>query len=857
MRKWLQRIIALFQGNDGVEHQTEQESNGIRETSVARSKSVYPKDRGQSHTNVRQEEERPRKFRFPVIPDQPKKKKTEEKPHDSLPQTPYEQYKERREQLKEAFDKARNLPEDGKPSDFHPSEIISPVYGKIDPLNVEEEFKLIWQKPKENVDQSISMVKERERGASAGEESPEVASVTGADIVSPRDERAEEPAWGSNSWTAGKMGVQTEVHMPVVGGEERTEAEVVYAKEEPVEAEAVDDEEKPIEAEAVYGVKEQVKVEAVDEDEKWIEEKWTEEQWTEEKWIEEQWTEEEALDEEERTETEAVNSEEVQAAAEASVHRMDFQEAEMVVKESDRVEEGLTRVNPSILPASDPNTAIRTVHPFESSVHRPQATFTNREAAQTTAGRDKYILPPTSLLHEPIVPSASDEESTWEQKRLLEETLANFNVNFRVTGIVKGPSVTRFELQPSPGVKVNKITALADDIKLNLAAKDIRIEAPIPGRNAVGIEVPNRTSQPVYIRQIIESRAFQEHPSPLAVALGMDIGGEPIVADIKKMPHGLIAGATGSGKSVCINSIIVSLLYKATPEQVRLLLIDPKMVELAPYNHLPHLVTPVVTDAKHATAALKWAVEEMEKRYALFVEAGVRDIERYNQFAEEELPYIVIIIDELADLMMVAPQDVEDSIIRIAQKARACGIHLLLATQRPSVDVITGNIKANVPTRLAFAVFSQIDSRTILDQAGAERLLGRGDMLFLASGATPIRLQGNFVSDDEIERVTDLIKRQRKPEYLFSQEDLEQAVQSHEYGDDELYYEALVFVAEQGQASASGLQRRFRIGYNRAARLVEMMEADGYVSGQNGSKGRTVLITVEDARAIAENATLL
>nr|WP_285860489.1 DNA translocase FtsK [Brevibacillus sp. MER 51] len=468
-----------------------------------------------------------------------------------------------------------------------------------------------------------------------------------------------------------------------------------------------------------------------------------------------------------------------------------------------------------------------------------------------------YALPDLGLLNPSPPVSDDDDEHTQIQKLLLEETLANFNVSAQVVGIVKGPSVTRFELQPAPGVKVNKITGLIDDIKLNLAAKDIRIEAPIPGRNAIGIEVPNMSSQPVLIEKIISSDKFQEHSSPLAVALGMDIGGEPIIADIKKMPHGLIAGSTGSGKSVCINSIIVSLLYKATPEQVRLLLIDPKMVELAPYNHLPHLVTPVVTEAKQATASLKWAVEEMEKRYALFVDAGVRDIDRYNQTTDDQLPYIVIIIDELADLMMVSPQDVEDCIIRIAQKARACGIHLLLATQRPSVDVITGNIKANVPTRLAFAVFSQVDSRTILDQSGAERLLGRGDMLFLESGTTPVRLQGNFVSDDEIERITHMIKKQRKPAYIFSKEDLEQQVASFDSGDDPLYQEALVFVAEQGQASASGLQRRFRVGYNRAARLIEMMEADGYVAGQSGGKARAVLISKEDAQAVVEGSTLL
>ncbi|QOS99077.1 DNA translocase FtsK [Brevibacterium sp. JNUCC-42] len=467
-----------------------------------------------------------------------------------------------------------------------------------------------------------------------------------------------------------------------------------------------------------------------------------------------------------------------------------------------------------------------------------------------------YEFPTISLLTPTVALTEDDYEHTLEQKRLLEETLSNFNVNANVVNIVKGPSVTRFELQPAPGVKVNKITSLSDDIKLNLAAKDIRIEAPIPGRNAVGIEVPNIKSEPIFIRRILESDKFKNHPSPLAIALGMDIGGEPIVADIKKMPHGLVAGSTGSGKSVCINSIIISLLFKSTPEQVRLLLIDPKMVELAPYNNLPHLVTPVVTDAKQATASLKWAVEEMEKRYTLFVEAGVRDIERYNQTTDDQLPYIVIIIDELADLMMVSPQDVEDCIIRIAQKARACGIHLLLATQRPSVDIITGNIKANVPTRLAFAVFSQIDSRTILDQSGAERLLGRGDMLFLESGTAPIRLQGNYVNDDEIDAVTSVIKKQRKPEYIFTREELEAQVSSIEMGDDPLFHEALVFVAEQAQASASSLQRRFRIGYNRAARLIEMMEASGYVAGQNGGKPRTVLITAEDAQALGEGSSL-
>ncbi|WP_429843492.1 DNA translocase FtsK [Brevibacillus sp. FIR094] len=542
---------------------------------------------------------------------------------------------------------------------------------------------------------------------------------------------------------------------------------------------------------------------------------------------------------------------------------IDQQIVEPVVESVEPIVEPVAETIPESVPVPVPaSSAAQTVNMSHTSLTKQPASASVKESSNEAdqgveSAQPPYALPDLGLLNPSPPVSDDDDEHTQIQKLLLEETLANFNVSAQVVGIVKGPSVTRFELQPAPGVKVNKITGLTDDIKLNLAAKDIRIEAPIPGRNAIGIEVPNMSSQPVLIEKIISSDKFQEHSSPMAVALGMDIGGEPIIADIKKMPHGLIAGSTGSGKSVCINSIIVSLLYKATPEQVRLLLIDPKMVELAPYNHLPHLVTPVVTEAKQATASLKWAVEEMEKRYALFVDAGVRDIDRYNQTTDDQLPYIVIIIDELADLMMVSPQDVEDCIIRIAQKARACGIHLLLATQRPSVDVITGNIKANVPTRLAFAVFSQVDSRTILDQSGAERLLGRGDMLFLESGTTPVRLQGNFVSDDEIERITHMIKKQRKPAYIFSKEDLEQQVASFDSGDDPLYLEALVFVADQGQASASGLQRRFRVGYNRAARLIEMMEADGYVAGQSGGKARAVLISKEDAQAVVEGSTLL
>jgi DNA segregation ATPase FtsK/SpoIIIE, S-DNA-T family len=473
-----------------------------------------------------------------------------------------------------------------------------------------------------------------------------------------------------------------------------------------------------------------------------------------------------------------------------------------------------------------------------------------------------YEFPSVSLLTPPV---ARESNTGWllEQEQLLNQTLENFNVGAKVVNVTQGPSVTRFEVQPDPGVKVNKITNLSDDIKLSLAARDIRIEAPIPGKHTIGIEVPNKTSRPVLISELIQSREFLENDSPLTAVLGLDISGKPIVTDLKKMPHGLIAGATGSGKSVCINSILISLLYKAKPEDVKLLLIDPKMVELAPYNHIPHLVSPVITNVKAATAALKWAVEEMERRYELFAHTGVRDIHRFNELAIEhkrysdKLPYIVIVIDELADLMMMSPADVEEAIARIAQKARACGIHLIIATQRPSVDVITGLIKANVPTRIAFSVSSQIDSRTIIDISGAEKLLGRGDMLFLENGSSkPVRLQGTFVSDMEIDAVVAHVREQQKPQYLFEQGELLKKAQVDEE-EDELFYEACEFVIEQGTASTSSLQRRFKIGYNRAARLIDMMEQQGFISEARGSKPRDVLITASDLESIQDTSTII
>ncbi|PFX71027.1 cell division protein FtsK [Bacillus toyonensis] len=469
-----------------------------------------------------------------------------------------------------------------------------------------------------------------------------------------------------------------------------------------------------------------------------------------------------------------------------------------------------------------------------------------------------YTVPPLALLSIPQQSALDNTEWLEEQKELLDTTFNNFHVGAHVINVSQGPAVTRFEVQPDPGVKVNKITNLSDDIKLSLAAKDIRIEAPIPGKSAIGIEVPNKESKPVFLREILRSPVFTKSESPLTVALGLDISGDPIVTDIRKMPHGLIAGATGSGKSVCINAILTSILYKAKPHEVKLILIDPKMVELAPYNSVPHLVAPVITDVKAATAALKWAVEEMERRYELFAHAGARDLTRYNTIVSEReipgetLPYIVIVIDELADLMMVAPGDVEEAICRIAQKARACGIHLLVATQRPSVDVITGLIKSNIPTRIAFTVSSQVDSRTIIDIGGAEKLLGRGDMLFLGNGTSkPVRVQGVYVSDDEIEKTVDHVKKQMKPNYLFKQEDLLAKSEQSE-SEDELFLDACQFVVEQGGASTSSVQRKFRIGYNRAARLIEEMQSQGIISEGRGTKPRDVLISEDEFAAMQE-----
>ena len=466
-----------------------------------------------------------------------------------------------------------------------------------------------------------------------------------------------------------------------------------------------------------------------------------------------------------------------------------------------------------------------------------------------------YIYPPIDLLGaDPQTGSGSNRSEMIENARKLESTLKSFGVDAKVIQISKGPTVTRYELSPSQGVKVSKIVNLADDIALNLAASGIRIEAPIPGKAAVGIEVPNKETQSVYMRTLLESDAFKEHPSKLAFALGQDIAGNPVVTDIAKMPHLLIAGATGSGKSVCINTLITSILYKADPKEVKLLLVDPKVVELSVYNGIPHLLIPVVTDPKKASSALNWAVREMLQRYNDFAAHGVRDIKGFNKMMEDKgdekgkMPQIVIIIDELADLMMAAPGEVEDSICRLAQMARAAGMHLIIATQRPSVDVITGVIKANIPSRLAFAVSSGIDSRTILDMVGAEKLLGKGDMLFYPSGQSkPSRLQGAFVTDQEVEAIVDFLKKSSRPYY--TQETIDQITSTAKAGggdaedSDEFFGPAVDLILEKEKASVSMLQRQFRIGYNRAARLMDDLERHGIVGPEEGSKPRKVLIT--------------
>lgn len=503
------------------------------------------------------------------------------------------------------------------------------------------------------------------------------------------------------------------------------------------------------------------------------------------------------------------------------------------------------------------NTAVCEVEePVEEDTIKEKAISNIEQVPEVRSQNFQYRLPPVDLLQinkDSNISIDQARNSAVEGAKKLEITLQSFGVDAKVVNVSMGPAVTRYELQPSMGVKVSKIVNLADDISLNLASAGVRIEAPIPGKAAVGIEVPNKEMIPVFLREVLESKEFIKHPSKLAFGLGMDISGSPIVADIAKMPHVLIAGATGSGKSVCINSLIISLIFKSLPDEVKLLMIDPKVVELGIYNGIPHLLIPVVTEPKKAAGALNWAVQEMVNRYKLFADKGVRDLVGYNEVMKDEgegtrLPQIVIIIDELADLMMVAPNDVEDAICRLAQMARAAGMHLVIATQRPSVDVITGIIKANIPSRIAFAVSSQVDSRTILDMAGAEKLLGKGDMLFYPVGEPkPIRIKGAFITDKEVERVVDFVKTQYIASY---DEDIIEEINNQKQeeepssGDsDELLPQAIELVVDAGQASASLLQRKFKVGYARAARIIDQMEARGIVGPFEGSKPRQVLIS--------------
>ncbi|MCY9806967.1 DNA translocase FtsK [Lentilactobacillus senioris] len=484
----------------------------------------------------------------------------------------------------------------------------------------------------------------------------------------------------------------------------------------------------------------------------------------------------------------------------------------------------------------------------QSTVEQPKLEDTPNELTDSDEEINlaEYQFPSMELLTPPV-DTDDDQILDWIENQIdvLDKTLAAFGVDAKVVDWTNGPTVTQFQIKLALGVKVQRIVNLRDDLKLALAAKDVRIEAPIPGKSTVGIEIPNKNPRPVMLSEIIDTPKFAEKKSPLTTAVGVDISGRPQVTDIRKMPHGLIAGATGSGKSVFINSLLVSILYKANPAEVKLLLIDPKAVELAPYDEIPHLLSPVISDPQEAAAALKWVTKEMDERYEKLSAAGVRNIEQFNDKAEEreeyglKMPYILVIIDELADLMMVASSEIQDYIVRITQKARAAGIHLIVATQRPSVDIVTGTIKNNIPTRIAFMVSSQVDSRTIIDTGGAESLLGKGDMLYLGNGAPqPIRLQGAYVTNEELENVVDFVKQQGKPKYLFTPDSLKQVVESH--NEDELMPEVLQYISNEDTISTSKLQRLFSIGYNRAANIIDALERHHYISEQHGSKPREV-----------------
>lgn len=541
------------------------------------------------------------------------------------------------------------------------------------------------------------------------------------------------------------------------------------------------------------------------------------------------------------------------------IHKEDIQEPEPVVREPAETATAESHIRPKITAPEPPKGN----SPAEDQIHKDIAKAAKQPPAE-------YRIPPLSLLQKGKAATGDSSRELKETAMRLQQTLNTFGVKVTITDISQGPSVTRYELQPEQGVKVSKIVGLADDIKLNLAATDIRIEAPIPGKAAIGIEVPNKENVMVSFRELVESEEFKKHPSKISFGVGKDIGGKVTVADIAKMPHLLIAGATGSGKSVCINTIIMSILYKANPKEVKLIMIDPKVVELSVYNGIPHLMIPVVTDPKKAAGALHWAVDEMTDRYQKFANASVRDLKGYNAKIEslptiegdpkpEKLPQIVIIVDELADLMMVSPGEVEESICRLAQLARACGIHLIIATQRPSVNVITGLIKANMPSRIAFAVTSGVDSRTILDMNGAEKLLGKGDMLFSPQGIPkPVRVQGAFVSDEEVSAVVGFIKEQNgqvtysaeMEEKLSNMESANTTVaidSGADAGDgrDVYFADAARLLMEKEKGSIGMLQRYFKIGFNRAARIMDQLEEAGIVGPEEGTKPRRVLMSPE------------
>jgi S-DNA-T family DNA segregation ATPase FtsK/SpoIIIE len=504
----------------------------------------------------------------------------------------------------------------------------------------------------------------------------------------------------------------------------------------------------------------------------------------------------------------------------------------------------------SLLSAAKPKISESAIKPIPPSM--PKIQIKTKLAVSETKVKPQelkigdYHLPSLDLLESPPPLEARQiKEDLTTNARILEDTLDDFGISVKVTDIERGPIITRYELEPAPGVKLNRIVALGDDIALTMKAQSVRIVAPIPGKGRVGVEVPNTQSTFVYLKEVLASPEFQKSESKLTLALGKDIAGQPVMADLGDMPHLLIAGTTGSGKTVCVNCLILSMLFKATPNELKFLMVDPKMVELAPFNGLAHLLCPVVTDAKKASVALNWVVNEMEERYHLLAKIGVRNIEAYNQ-RQEKLPYIVVIIDELADLMTVARDQIENAITRLAQLSRAVGIHLLLATQRPSVDVITGVIKANFPARISFKVASKVDSRTVLDMNGADKLLGRGDMLFLRPGESKlIRAQGSLVHDTEIERVVDFIKSQAEP--VYDEEILKEQQKSIFVNGqkDEFYEQAVRVIMESGQASVSILQRRLRLGYTRAARIIDMMEQEGIIGPFEGSRPRKILIDRE------------